>query len=243
MKKIILAALMLTGMLSAHADVAISEATYGIINIPIIAGMNAIGISLLPMPGVDNAVENIVLPEGLTATTQQGTADKLYVFNGDAGYNIYWLDENNGNPVWNKDGVSHVASPGDGMWINAQAPGTVYEIGLVAGAETIIPLKGGNNFIANPYPADLNLANVTWTGVAAANKNTMRKADLLRTWNAATEEYTTFFYVENDMDPTGWYHANTYQLAPEIPAGEGFWFFSRNATLDASITITKPNTL
>lgn len=247
MKKIIIAAMMLTGMLSARAEEAISEATYAIINIPISIGMNAIGISLLPMPGATTAVEDIVLPEGLTAAASGENRDKLHVFNGST-YDIYQLTDNTTTTNWVGNSESSItADPGDAMWLEAKAAGTIYQIGTVEdGATVTLSLVDGNNFIANPYPADLdvNLATIDWSGIATAEKFTLFDADLIRVWNG-TDGYNTFYYVEAAGYPeaTGWYNANeaTKAAATDIPAGTGFWFYRRTAKGSATpVTIPTP---
>lgn len=234
---------MLTGMLSAQADVAISADTYGIINIPIIEGMNAIGISLLPMPEATTAVEETVLTDGLTASTETGSADKLYVFNG-TDYLTYFLDSSGETPSWNGDSNPAVtAILGNAMWIKSQAADTIYEVGRIASEATRnIALKSGeNNFIANPFPSDLNLATVTWSGVAAPGKKRKSDADLLLVWDAINSAYTTYFYVEVSGIATGWYSGQPSTLATEIivPAGEGFWFYRKSA-LATDLSIANP---
>jgi len=246
MKKILLVATMLAGALSAQAGVAISEATYGIINIPIIAGMNAVGINLLPMAGETNIVENIILTDGLTAAAEQGNADLLHIYNG-TGYTTYWLDSNNDNPVWRGDVDSPAVAPGSAMWILAKSGGTVYQIGTVASAKsTTIVLVNGNNFIANPFADELDLTTVDWHNVGAQDKFTSNKADLLRVYDgsALIPGYITYYYVESskpaESESTGWYETMSQTKAPAIPAGEGFWFYRRNTGMTGNITINNP---
>ena len=63
MKRTIIAAALIAGaFMSAHADYAASDNIYGIINIPIEEGYNAIGVNLLPMPGTDDNIEDVVIP-------------------------------------------------------------------------------------------------------------------------------------------------------------------------------------
>ena len=78
MKRTIIAAALIAGaFMSAHADYAASDNIYGIINIPIVPGMNAVGVSLLPMDPAADRLHDVILPEGLTAGTQE-EADGLY---------------------------------------------------------------------------------------------------------------------------------------------------------------------
>ncbi len=243
MKKTILAALLLSGVISAHAGVAISDNIYGIINIPIVEGMNAVGINLLPMPGNNNAIENLIPVEDLTAAAEQSNADKVYVFNGTS-YVVYWLDGSVSPAVWKQDATvsSPEVNPGQAVWIRAGAAGTIYQLGTLASdASRTVTLANGNNFVANPYPNDLDLAtDVDWVGVAAPEKFSMMTADLIRVWTGSG--YDTFYYVQSGAHPsaTGWYNANTYQKATSIPAGEGFWFFRRNTDMTGNLVITTP---
>lgn len=241
MKKTLVLAALLVGTVSAQAAFVPSDDTYAIINIPIDAGMNAVGISLLPMPGDTDAVQNIVLPEGLTSADALSDADQLNVFNG-TGYTVYWLNNATTPPTWYTNNLpsSPSVAPGNAMWIKAKTGGkSVYQIGKIASDATrSVSLKAGNNFIANPFPADLNLTNVNWTAVAAENKFTISTADLIRIWTGAG--YKTLMYIEGSGETTGWYDANTYKLAKEIPAGEGFWFFGRSLELPGTISVSNP---
>lgn len=240
MKKILLVAIMLSGMLVAQAASVASENIYGIINIPTMVGMNALGINLNPMPGETAAIENIILLDGLTAAATIGDADKLYIFNG-IDYTTYWLDSSGATTVWNGVGGSPNVAPGNAMWIKTHTAGTIYQIGEIATGTTVdIPIETGNNFIANPFPADFDLASFDWSGVAVAEKFSIATADLIRTWDGS--EYSMFYYIEAADYPevTGWYNANTYDLVTEIPAGEGFWFFRRGNSLTSPITVPNP---
>lgn len=236
---------MLVGAMSAQAAFVASDNIYGIINIPIVPGMNAVGISLLPMPGATNLVQNIMLPEGLDEGTDVTTADDLYIYSGGSYGAGYWYA---GNNVWTNNSGSPAAAPGIGLWINSATTTTnLYQIGAMPTAASIaVPATTGNNFIVNPYPAPLDFdgagATVDWTGVAASGKMSAKTADLIRLWNGIG--YDTYYYVqvEGYAAYTGWYNVSDLSRPPSIPAGEGFWFIRRTANV-TPVTFQKPASL
>ncbi|MGI5867911.1 MAG: hypothetical protein ACOX9C_00505 [Kiritimatiellia bacterium] len=246
MKRTLIAAALIAGALSAQAAFVCSDDIYGIINIPIEEGYNAIGVNLLPMPGAGSSIADVVIPDGLAAGTDLTTADNLSVWNGE-GYTDYWYA---GNGVWTPvDGSSPVpaATLGTAAWIKRKAGEgalTIYQVGQVVAAATNIAVNAGNTFIANPYPVatELNGGNLLWDGTCVATgKTRQNKADLIRMWNGTG--YTTFWYCTHPTYPTnpaytGWKHGNDI-VNVTIPAGAGFWFH-RRGTGDAPIPTSDP---
>lgn len=244
MKKTIVLAAMLVGTVSAQAAFVPSGETYGIINIPIAVGMNAVGINVLPMSGDNTDVQNVIVGTELVSGESQESAAAMYIFNG-TGYNIYWLS-NTGVTVtnWTNGGSAPTANPGTGMWIKSPTACTIYQMGLVPTNATIniACAATSNTFIANPYPIALDFdgagSKIDWTGVAVGAKR-LSAADLIRVWNGVG--YDTYYYYYNADAPgsTGWYNASG-DPAPTIPAGEGFWFFRRAGTGSVNVPFTNP---
>ncbi len=244
MKKTIVLAAMLAGTLSAQAAFVASAESYGIINIPIEIGMNAIGINVLPMSAASNLVQNVIVGDELVSGESQDSAAAMYIFNG-TGYNIYWLS-NTGVTVtnWTNGGSAPTANPGTGMWIKSPTACTIYQMGLVPTNATIniACAPTSNTFIANPYPIALDFdgdgSKINWSGVAVGAKR-LSAADLIRVWNGVG--YDTYYYYYNAAAPasTGWYNASG-DHAPLIKAGEGFWFFRRGGTGSVNVPVTNP---
>ena len=239
MKRTIIAAALIAGVMSAHAAFVSSDNIYGIINIPIVEGYNAIGVNLLPMPGDANQVENIVLTNGLVAGADLSTGDNLSVWNG-SGYTDYWYA---GNGVWAKSGENPATIPanlGSAAWIKRKdgaGSTTIYQVGMVSpDASTNIAANAGNTFIANPFPVatELNGGNLLWNGTTVATGKTKQsQADLIRVWNGTG--YTTFWYCTHPTDPqlSGWKYGNQ-SVNVTIQPGEGFWLFRREGSVGST---------
>jgi hypothetical protein len=226
MKRTIIAAALIAGaFMSAHADYAASDNIYGIINIPIVAGMNAVGVSLLPMDPAADRLHDVILPEGLTFSPAEN-ADSLWTYDAVNGYAKYYLSSGN---VWTNGSSAPTATLGMGAWIKAAASTTLYQIGIVTNVTTVeIPTAtSGHSFIANPFPADLIVDGVgsmiDWSETAAWNKNAL-SGDRLLIWTGT--KYDTYYYFNNgNSEIDGWYSAdNKGRRPPAIPAGEGFFF-------------------
>ena len=246
MKRAIIAAAMIVGAMTAQAAFVSSDNIYGIINIPIEEGYNAIGINLLPMSGAGDSVADVVITDGLVAGTDLTTADVLSVWNGE-GYDDYWYA---GNGVWSPAGDAPAtvqATLGSGVWIKRkghEGSTTIYQIGMVSPESTAnIAAAAGNTFIANPFPVatHLNNGNILWDGTCVAlNKTKQSQADLIRVWNGTG--YDTFWYYSYPGYPelSGW-KFGTQSVNVTIPAGEGFWLFRRDESLaDAPIPVVSP---
>ncbi|MDD4059744.1 MAG: hypothetical protein PHW08_03450 [Kiritimatiellae bacterium] len=232
MKRTIIAAALIAGaFMSAHADYAASDNIYGIINVPIVAGMNAVGVSLLPMDPAADRLHDVILPEGLTAGNSS-TGDGLWLYG--ATYDKYYLAAGN---VWTNGSVGPAATLGMGAWIKAAAPATIYQVGIVTNVATVeIPTAAtGHSFIANPFPADLVVdgvgAMIDWSETAAWNKNAL-SGDRLLIWTGT--KYDTYYYFNNgNSEIDGWYSAdNKGRRPPTIPAGEGFFFQRKTEDAD-----------
>ena len=245
MKRTIIAAALIAGVMSAQAAFVSSDNIYGIINIPSVEGYNAIGVNLLPMPGAGDSVEDVVIPDGLAVGSDLTTGDNLSVWNG-TGYTDYWFTGSG----WAKSGENPATVPADlgsGAWIKRKVgagPTTIYQVGMVSpDASTNIAANVGNTFIANPFPVatELNGGNLLWDGsCVAAGKTKQSQADLIRVWNGTG--YTTFWYYTHPTVPaqSGWKYG-TQTVNVTIPAGEGFWLYRRGESLgSAPIPVATP---
>ena len=238
MKRTIIAAALIAGVMSAQAAFVSSDNIYGIINIPIVAGMNAVGVSLLPVDPAADRIHDVILPEGLTFSPAEN-ADSLWTY--DAGYAKYYLSSGN---VWTNGSAAPAATLGMGAWIKAAAPTTIYQVGIVTNVATVeIPTaKSGHSFIANPFPADLVVdgvgAMIDWSETAAWNKNAL-SGDRLLIWTGT--KYDTYYYFNNgNSEIDGWYSTdNKGRRPPAISAGEGF-FFQRKTSDPDPVVVANP---
>lgn len=232
MKRTIIAAALIAGVMSAQAAFVSSDNIYGIINIPIVAGMNAVGVSLLPVDPIADRIHDVILPEGLTAGNSS-TGDGLWIYG--TTYDKYYLTSE-GN-VWTNGTVAPAATLGLGAWIKAANPGTIYQIGIVTNAATFeVPTAAtGHSFIANPFPADLDVdgpdSMIDWSEVASWNKNALT-GDRLLIWTGT--KYDTYYYFNNgNSEIDGWYSTdNKGRRPPVIPAGAGFFFQRKTEDVD-----------
>lgn len=222
--------------MSAHADYAVSDNIYGIINTPIVAGMNAVGVSLLPMDPAADRLHDVILPEGLTAGNSS-TGDGLWLYG--ATYDKYYLAAGN---VWTNGSVGPAATLGMGAWIKAAAPATIYQVGIVSNVASIaVPAATTNaTFLANPYPFDLDVdgegSMINWSGVAASGK-TANTGDRLLIWTGT--KYDQYYWFNNGSI-SGWYSSDNKGRRPQpIPAGEGF-FFQRKTSDPDPVVVANP---
>ena len=136
----------------------------------------------------------------------------------------------------NTDGLE----PGWTAWYLSRGASnpTVTMAGAVASEDDIsfTIYGGGYTMIANPFPTAFQpntAAQVNWGDIHAGE--TSDDGDLIKLWDASVGGYTTFYYYADDSHEwDGWYDGSgSYyfeQVLPEgIPAGQPFWYLSRDA--------------
>ena len=101
---------------------------------------------------------------------------------------------------------------------------------------SITIVGGGYTMVANPYPVAFQpntATQVNWGDIHAGD--TSDDGDVIRIWDAATESYSVYYYYADSTHQwDGWYDASgSYyfeDVVPEgIPAGQPFWYLSRDA--------------
>ena len=94
---------------------------------------------------------------------------------------------------------------------------------------------GGYTMIANPFPIAFQpntAAQVNWGDIHAGE--TSDDGDVIRIWDASSEVYNVYYYYADESHKwDGWYDAGgSYyfeDLVPDgIPAGQPFWYLSRD---------------
>ena len=225
---------MFLGALSAQAGVAVSDNIYGVINIPIQVGMNAVGVNLIPIDPSADFFDDVILTNGLTVG-DSSTGDGLWIY-GET-YDKYYLSATG----WRKDesGLAPVATLGLGAWIKAYTNGTVYQVGIVTNTSSfnVAAAATGYSFIANPFPADLDVnTDISWTGIVTGG-STPTSSDRLLIWNGVKYDY--YYYSVVGETTNGWYSTVNKGKAPLIRAGEGF-FLQRKSSNAAAIPVANP---
>ena len=187
------------------------------------------------------------------ATAEEG--DVLRVWNpANESYSIYyyytdsshewdgWYDDSGSfyfdDCAENADGLE----PGWTAWYLSRGDSspTVTMAGAVAPEDDIsfIIYGGGYTMIANPYPTAFQpntATQVNWGAIHAGD--TSEDGDVIRIWNAANESYAIYYYyADSSHEWDGWYDdsGSYYFEAVEgnengIPAGQPFWYLSRDA--------------
>ena len=95
---------------------------------------------------------------------------------------------------------------------------------------------GGFNLIANPFPTAFQpntKTQVDWGAIHGGE--TSNDGDLIKLWDSSVSGYTAYYYYTDDShEYDGWYdESGSYyfeQVHPNgIPAGQPFWYLSRDA--------------
>ena len=130
--------------------------------------------------------------------------------------------------------------PGWTAWYLSQgdsAP-SVTMSGAIAGEDDIsfTIYGGGFNLIANPFPIAFQpntATQVDWGDIHGGE--TANDGDQIQIWAASTSGYTLYYYyTDSSHEWDGWYDlagVNYFEdVVPEgIPAGQPFWYLSRDA--------------
>lgn len=227
--------------LTGFADYVTSGITYGIINIPIYSGMNTVGINLEPMEAEYDAIHDVLPPDGL-AMGDLSTADNLWVFDTNlAQYHEFYL---NPKGHWTGSLDEPQAVPGLAVWVKANGPTTLYQIGIAptTPSQAVFASSLGVSFIANPFPADLAIDGVgntiTWNNYCAWGKSA-NTGDRILVWNTTKNQYDIFFWF-NTTTFSGWYSVKNNGERPSlIPAGSAF-LLQRKTMNDKSIVFQNP---
>ena len=176
------------------------------------------------------------------------------------GYNMYYYisdawdadDKPLNRDAWSPDGyectVADIQALGDGFWFKAPvaASGAYITTKGQVTSEVSIPISfaggGSYNIIANPFPTDVCLADVTTTGVTAYEEGDSDCAQIqVRVGNG----YNMYYYISDAWDADdkplnrdAW-SPDGYECLPTdvISAGASFWVKS-NDSGSGSITFS-----
>ena len=165
-----------------------------------------------------------------------GTGYDMYYYISDAtddnddplGYNC-WADID-GYQLKDADKLSL----GKGFWFKASASGTITIAGEVLSEANIVQQFPANQFsiMANPFPVDFSLANVTTTGITPGTYDAdFVGASEIQVLNSSASGYDMYYYIsdatDSNDDPVGyncWADIDGYILSgTQVGAGAAFW--------------------
>ena len=209
----------------------------------------------LPFAGVDG--NNSTLAKAMSGSWNGGETsddgDQIQVWNpSTTGYTVYYYytdDSHEWDGWYDAAGVNYFddceenaggLEPGWTAWYLSRGTTspTVTMSGAIASEDdvSITVYGGGFSLIANPFPVALqpnDKKQVNWGAIHSGE--TSDDGDQIQLWNASTTGYTVYYYYEDDSHEwDGWYDAagvNYFEdVEPDgIPAGQPFWYLSRDA--------------
>jgi hypothetical protein len=182
------------------------------------------GFQILSPQFLTSATGGIPLGDAFAGVTDQS---KVFAWNGSTYTEYTYFSV---IPGWFDSGFQSAAGviigQGEAVWYKPGTTGDVLMLGEVDQSASItVPLISGFNLIANPYPVEITLGDLSSPPVADQDKAFV--------WNGSTyTEYTYFSIIP------GWFDAG-FQSADgvAIPVGDGFWL---NSSAGGTLTINKP---
>ncbi|MBR4757709.1 MAG: hypothetical protein IK084_02765 [Bacteroidaceae bacterium] len=188
-------------------------------------------------------LNDLVKLNGIAAAayTDMDTSAAKILVNTASGYDFYYYlsdaYDSNGDEVtgW-ADGTGDLADGtmalGDGFWFIAPVVGSSASIS-VKGEVTkvvnpVVSFGAGWSIIANPFPVDTSLANVTTSGLVAVGYSEMDTAAAQILVNTASG-YDFYYYLSDAYDSNGdevtaWADGTGDACSgTQVSAGEGFW--------------------
>lgn len=239
-----------------------------------IEGTNVVGFAAVTASGGENTIitipfeaclgggdagmlSDLVATNGLTASSDAGSADQLVVLTTEGAtqvyYYYYFKPVDGWTPITSAmlmpDGSSQAIEPpaadsfaisrGLGFWIKrvASASSTLYMKGQVSDAKQATQIEEGLNLIGYGAVTDfaLNSAGISWTGAngGTGNTSTSDKIIVANGDGSFTEYYYFIKPAEwgpeyNDLDHK--WITKSYTVVPVttmIEAGQGFWYLRR----------------
>ena len=184
-------------------------------------------------------------------TSEQG--DQLQVWNAtDASYTTYYYytDDSHAYDGWYDDaGMNYFddcpendggIEPGWTAWYRsrgATSPSVTMSGAISSEDDISFTIYGGSfNLIANPFPIAFQpntASQVDWGAIHPGETSEM--GDQIQLWDAAESKYTTYYYYADDTHMyDGWYDDAGMNYFEDveingIPAGQPFWYRSRDA--------------
>ena len=195
-----------------------------------------------------------------TYKTRMTAAPQIQILNANGTtYTTYYYiddaedDDENEVTGWSTAGGDLVTAvnlnPGDAVWFKAITATNLKLKGEVVNVNTktiTVTTSKADQFsmIANPFPTELDINSVTWSGLTPATyKTRMTAAPQIQVLNANGTTYTTYYYIDDAEDDdenevTGWSTAGGDLAETAIGVGKGFWLKLPTAgTITATFTL------
>ena len=237
-KSILQCAALLTGLLFLNVPL-FATVESGIVGYSAVE-LDNMGYTILALPfssleatSAGYPIKNIA--GDLSQSSRPARADRIQVMDPETkAYTVYrYLTAG-----WVKDGESNVTEdvikPGASVfYYKAVSTGSVTLAGAVLpDASWTQELKQGLNLVANPYPVEIRIADLTGS---LAQSDRLARADKVLLMDPATKEYTTYNFTAS----TGWTkEGESVTTTDVIPAYRGFFY--RKVVSDGSLTFTSP---
>lgn len=163
----------------------VSSAEYAVITIPVTAGNNLIGVSVVADKVAVSTLTDITSTKSVKTWT--------------------------GNAYSTATAAGTSLSTGEAFWYNAEENGVVYQIG-VAPAETAsvgVPVGGSMDIVAPPFAKAWSLDDITFSTEGSSR---ISGANKVHVWNGTG--YDTYWYKATTGAKAGWYlKGNSTKLA------------------------------
>ena len=130
--------------------------------------------------------------------------------------------------------TTDVIKPGTAVYLRKmRQAGSITIAGKVLVDETVsLPLTIGLNLVANPYPVEINIADITGTNLSRFNATAL--ADSIMLLDPATKVYTTYY-----LKTAGWVKEGETEVTTDtIKANEGFVYKKMRTT--GTLLFTNP---
>ena len=191
-----------------------------------------VGDEMISLNDIKPLGDGVVDTVEIQTLTSAGYTDKSYVWIDYAGENwdeTGWID-NNAEMGDYYELVKDVKFPvGAGLWIFGAAELSIQSAGQVNTSDVVVNLRPGATATGNPFPIDLNLADILPLGDGVVDTVEIQT---LTSAGYTDKSYVWIDYAEENWDETGWIDNNAemgdyYELVKDvtIPAGSGLWIF------------------
>ena len=178
--------------------------------------------------------------------TWDGTKYSTFGWSGSSGTDV--LEDDTMNNKWlnvDLEETDDTLAKASAVWIIAEKAGTVTLSGEVpSDASVEVPLVAGFNMVANPYPAEVDVADFGVLDSSYAGfDDEGTYASKLQIWNGT--KYTTFGWsgssgtevLEDSSLDNKWLNVDLEATDDVVSYGQGVWIIAEKA---GSITFTNP---
>ena len=247
-----MAALALLVGVPARAQQVVSSNTVGYMKLTLQPGYNMIANNFVTVGEEElfKISEMFQDDENATANMDSSSADRIDTWDVASQQYVSYYRMTNRRQTdfwWGKEGAATETTDsfeniGDGaFYYNQKTEGTLTLTlsGQVKSSNTEITISPGFNLICNPYPSDLAFTELDWSDAVANMDST--SADRIDTWDAASQQYVSYYYLTNRRQTEFWWgkEGSTTPTEDPIPAGQAFFYYSQKQS-DWTLTLVSP---